>query len=286
MLFANCHLHSTFSDGVYRPEQLIEIGKSLGHKAMILTDHDTVRGNYYMAKAARRAGLLTILGCEFSAKNAHVVGIDFDPYAKKMEKLLVYVAAKQTTRSKWLFEQALERGTLRGGITWQDVLDFSPRNDYFCNNQVFDTMVAKGIYQFEEYAEFHKGNFNYDKEREAIISQETGYHNPDVEEIVDAILDAGGVPIIAHPAGKAPRAEEFLRIGVKGFETCYPGLSVEDRAFFSAFCEEHGLYQSGGTDHYSVLGGVADRLPKHDFPPETGYVTEENFMKLYRRELG
>lgn len=40
------------------------------------------------------------------------------------------------------------------------------------------------------------------------------------------------------------------------------------------------------TDHFGVLGGLTEKMPHLDVPPERGFVTEENFMRLYRRELG
>ena len=92
MLFANCHFHSTFSDGEYHPNKLVELAKSLGHRALILTDHDTVRGTYFLQNAARKAGMLSLLGCEFSTKGLgssfHLVGIDFNPENVAMRKLL------------------------------------------------------------------------------------------------------------------------------------------------------------------------------------------------------
>ena len=36
MYFANTHMHSTFSDGVYTPEKLVELGKEIGHKATLI----------------------------------------------------------------------------------------------------------------------------------------------------------------------------------------------------------------------------------------------------------
>ena len=39
MKYANLHLHSNFSDGGFTPKQLIRIGKSLGYRALALTDH-------------------------------------------------------------------------------------------------------------------------------------------------------------------------------------------------------------------------------------------------------
>lgn len=90
VMYSNAHLHSTFSDGAYSPKALVEIGKSLGHKAMILTDHDTVRGTYFMHRAARRAGMRSILGCEFSTRGPegceiHLLGFDFNPDNKKWQ---------------------------------------------------------------------------------------------------------------------------------------------------------------------------------------------------------
>ena len=51
MKYANLHLHSTFSDAQFTPEQLLLIGKSLGYGAMALTDHETA------LKSARLPGI-------------------------------------------------------------------------------------------------------------------------------------------------------------------------------------------------------------------------------------
>ncbi len=290
MLFANCHNHSTFSDGVYTPEQLAQLAVKVGHKAIILTDHDTVRGNYFMQKAARKAGLLSLSGCEFTTvglgTDFHLVGIDFNPENKEMKTLLERASLKLTSRTRLLFEWGLESGTLREGVTWQEILDFFPDNDVYMNNQVFDTLVAKGIYKWEEYTEFFKNNFSYIPEREEKIAEMIGLTNPDIEEVVKTILKAGGVPVVAHPHNRAKYVDDLLEMGVMGFETIHPDLSKEEMGYYDKLCEERSLYKLGGTDHHSILGGYADRMPTHDVPPDTGYVTEENFMKLYRREFG
>ena len=65
-IFASCHNHSCFSDAEYTPEQLVALAKEQGHGGFILTDHDTVRGTYFTNKAARKLGMKSILGCEFT----------------------------------------------------------------------------------------------------------------------------------------------------------------------------------------------------------------------------
>ena len=293
LYFANCHNHSLFSDGVYTPEHLVALAKQVGHRAIALTDHDTVRGNYFLNKAARRAGLLSLMGCEFTTvgfgKGFHLVGFDFNPEHAGMKRLLARVSNRQTVRSRLLFEWGLERGSLRPGVTWQEVLDFFPDNDYFCNNQVFDCMVAKGIYELMDYNDFFMNNFAAGKlGLNEVLEEALQDPYPDVEEVVSLIRAAGGVPVIAHPHNREKDVDDLLRIGVMGFETCHPDLTAEEFVYYDRLCEEKGLYKCGGTDHSGVLGGLMEKMPDelHMAGPERGYMTEESFMKLYRRELG
>ncbi len=43
---AAIHLHSTFSNGIYSPGQLVEIAQSAGIRVVIVTDHDTMRFDF------------------------------------------------------------------------------------------------------------------------------------------------------------------------------------------------------------------------------------------------
>ena len=83
MKHANLHLHSTYSDAQFTPEQLFLIGKSLGYKAMALTDHETDGGNAVFAKECQREGIDCITGVEFYGKideyKVHLTALDFDP---------------------------------------------------------------------------------------------------------------------------------------------------------------------------------------------------------------
>lgn len=295
MYFANTHMHSTFSDGVHTPEKLVELGKEIGHKAMLLTDHDTIAGQHRFLKAARKAGMLTMMSTEISVVCSfgrfHLVCVDFDPADTKMRKLLENASACITELSHFLFDEGLKKETLRGGVTWQDVLDRYPGQDYLCNNQIFDLLVEKGIYEREEYSEFFEKNFRRDPSVKRSILHDLGYHYVTAEEAIETVLRADGVPIIAHPSehGKyffKEETEKYIKLGVKGFEVRHPIMSAEEREFYNAVCDEHGLYKLGGIDHHGILGGFCDTMPKLRAEPSEGFIDEENFMKLYRRELG
>jgi len=278
-MFSNSHLHSIFSDGSETPAQLVANVKAAGYRALILTDHDTMRGTHLLQKEARRAGLLSLVGCEITTNGfgecIHVLAIDFDTENKAMRELMKRGSQRQTKRSELLFRAGLECGTLRGGTSWEEVAAAFPDNDFLCNTQVFDVLLKKGIYRPEERREYWKNNFGYDLP----LSRELDKSLPplaDIEEAIVTIRRAGGVPMIAHPHGFEKYADDIVRMGVMGFETHHPELDGEDISFFTSLCEENRLYQSGGTDHEHV----------YPISEAVGYVNEENFMKLYRRELG
>ncbi len=291
-IFASCHNHSTFSDADYTPEKLVELAAGLGHGGIILTDHDTVSGTYFVNKRARELGLKSILGCEFSTyyngSGIHLLGFDFNPDNKRIKEILSYCSGIQTNRTEVLFKWGLESGALRDGLTWQDVLDDNPYNTYICNNQVFRSFLKRGIYQHEEYEEFFQKNFRWGVHDEAKIAEITGktYKEIHTDMVVKAILDAGGVPIVAHPCGCRGYVKEFLNMGVKGFETRHPDLTDDDCDFFAAACEELNLYQMGGSDHSGILGGNLDFGEEYICPDYKSGITEENFMKIYERKLG
>ena len=56
MKYANLHLHSIYSDGLLTPHQLVIIGKSLGYRALALTDHETDGGVRPFMNSARSEG--------------------------------------------------------------------------------------------------------------------------------------------------------------------------------------------------------------------------------------
>ena len=288
-IFASCHNHSCFSDAEYTPEQLVSIAKEQGHGGFILTDHETVRGTYFTNKAARKLGMKSILGCEFTTYHngqcIHFLGFDFNPDNKAMAELLAYGSSVQTSRSEVLFNWGLERGTLRKGLTWQDVRDDHPYNDYLCCDQVFTTMTKRGIYERDEYKEFRMPNFSYKLGLEDAVYAETGksYTKVLTADVVEIIKGAGGVPVVAHPHRLMNLTKDFLDMGVMGFETRFPGITEEEYEYFENLCDEHGFYKMGGSDHSGVLGGMGGG---GYCPYNLSGISEENFMAIFERKLG
>ena len=66
MSFVHLHVHSEFSllDGACRIENMAECAKNLGQTALAITDHGVMYGTVAFYKAAKKAGIKPIIGCE------------------------------------------------------------------------------------------------------------------------------------------------------------------------------------------------------------------------------
>ena len=79
---------------------------------------------------------------------------------------------------------------------------------------------------------------------------------PSPEEVITAIIDASGVPVIAHP-GCAFYDRDYKRIvklmlefGVKGIECYHPENSKEITDYCLQICTENDLLITGGSDYH------------------------------------
>ncbi len=287
-VFASCHNHSTYSDGEYTPELLVRTARCMGHGAIILTDHDTVAGYPFIKEECDKYGMLTMIGCEFTTSRGHLLGFDFDPENKKIAEILAYGSSVQTERSKLMMQWGIERGTLKKGCTWEDVIADHPYHTYICNNEIFESFMKRDIYKYSEYEKVAKANFSYTLGLEGEIKKITGksYSNLKTEDVVSAIKEAGGVPAVAHPHGAMKHAEEYYEMGVMGFETRTSEMTPEEHEFFENFCLERGLYRMGGADHENVLGGLLSFGDGYASKYELSGIPENQFMEIYERKLG
>ena len=84
--FVHLHLHSEYSllDGACRIEPLMERAKELGQTAVAITDHGVMYGCVDFYKAAKKAGIKPIIGCELyvapRTRFDKVYELDYEPW--------------------------------------------------------------------------------------------------------------------------------------------------------------------------------------------------------------
>ncbi len=259
--YANLHLHSTHSDGVYTPAELAKIAYDEGYRAMSLTDHDTVTGNAEAEAACRALGMEYLFGAEFTVARPdhyHIVGFDFDATYPPMAAYLAEMGERETHQTRTVFEMAVANGGI-AGITWNEVLAYNRGVIWLCNNHVFAAMKAKGLVTDADYMAFFKRNF--EKQRGMIPPL---HPFKTTREIFDLIHAAGGLVILAHPTppwGSAADIEKLLPLGLDGVEVRHPDVPAAEQAAVLAVAREKGLYISGGSDHSGLCGGYYASFP-------------------------
>ena len=76
--YIDLHTHSTASDGIYSPTELLQRAKDNGLRVLALTDHDSTGGLEEAAQAARKLDIDFIPGIEIntdvSGGEVHVLG--------------------------------------------------------------------------------------------------------------------------------------------------------------------------------------------------------------------
>lgn len=279
MKYANCHLHSIFSDAGFTPEQLVLIGKSLGYSAIALTDHETDGGCKRLMAAAKSAGMFSLSGVEFYGMEdgieLHLVALDFDQNDPGIRALIKERCDAARELAKYRLEQGLALG-MYSGITFQDVEDRYEEGTWLCIDSISNTMKTKKCVP----SNFDWAGFRYKlfKCPEAKAREK----KPDAERVIRTVRAAGGVIALAHPYKQTHLVEKLVGYGLNGIEVSHPEL-YENTAYLALqAADTFHLYHCGGTDHFgpmSCCGGI------HAVPAFHG-ITEEEFTTIKERRLG
>ncbi len=260
--YANLHLHSTHSDGVYTPKELVKIAKEEGYSAIAITDHDTASAYPELQNACAEHGLECVFGVEFTVqkpRDYHIVAFNFDPEYPLMKKYLADMAYRQTDNTKKCFDEAVEKGSITG-VTWEEVLEFNRGIPWLCNNHVFNLLKAKGIEKEENYMNWFNKNYRVQR----------GKYPPvlsflPLDELVALVKAAGGFAVVAHPVdGALAYIDELIASGVEGVEVWHADMNKDERELAYKLALEKGLFISGGSDHSGLLGGFYSSYPDEE----------------------
>ena len=244
------HNHSTCSDGLLSPTELIELAARTGVDAIALTDHDTTDGLEEAARAAKLAGITFIPGVEISVSwgdtTLHVVGLNIDPRAKAIAEGLETIRIGRHERARRIGD-ALEKlghaGTFEGAYALAENKAMLGRT-HFARHLV-NTQVVKDIqHAFDKY--LAKGKPAYVSHRWASL-----------EDAVRWIRESGGVPVLAHPGRykmkpmvRDEMLADFKRLGGEAIEVVTGSHRPEEYAHWQRLALEHGFLASRGADYH------------------------------------
>ena len=276
MNYANMHLHSTYSDAQFTPEQLVLIGKSLGYRALALTDHETDGGVAELMTHARKEGIDALAGIEFYGDHGkydlHIVALDYDMDHPALRAFVRERIEEYNEYTRKCVEYGIGIGVIEG-ITWDDVVAWSGENAWICIDSVMNTYRARHL------------DIPDNLRADVFRSPETLVHrpkHPSAEEVIRVIRAADGVAILAHPHHQTHLVEELVGFGLNGIEVSHPELDDEMSSDALEAARAFHLYHSGGTDHTGPMSGCGGELA---IPVFNGISEEEYFAIKERRMM-
>ncbi|WP_110588675.1 PHP domain-containing protein [Microbacterium suaedae] len=258
---ADLHVHSNRSDGTESPREVVRQARAAGLGLIGLTDHDTVSGWEEAASAARETGMGLLPGAEFSSKHrgggVHVLGYLFDPTDAPLASLMSRVRDDRLGRAERLV------GNLSRDypLTWDDVLAQRSGDATIGRPHIADALVAAGHVADREEAfrgPLHPAGRYY-----------VGHLAPKPADVVRALVGAGGVAIIAHPAGRGMLSDEAIRelldAGLAGFELGHRENSAQGAARLREIADARNLIVTGSSDYHGA--GKPNVLGEHTTDP-------------------
>ena len=246
------HLHTTASDGVMTPSEIVNYAKNRGLLAIAITDHDTIEGLEEGLLEGKRIGLEVIPGIEISAEHSpgsmHLLGFFIDIHHPILKERLEYLQKARAERNPRMVEKLNKLGI---GISFDEVLKASG------GGQVGRPHFAQVLLEKGYVRSFQEAFDRFLKKGASAYVDKMRFS---AEESIHFINEANGVAVLAHPNtlqlnGYSELENLILRLvkrGLKGIEAYYPEHSALEVAQYKTLAERHGLLVTGGTDYHGI----------------------------------
>lgn len=245
------HCHTTASDGIKTPSQLIDYAFSCKVEVLAVTDHDTIGGLVEaVAYASSAASFTLVTGIEFSIEYSggsfHLLGLNIDHNNKPLIEKTLHL---QDVRDRRIYHIIDDLARHNIYIPVEDVL-LESKGGAAGRPHVARTMVRHGYARdinevFQKY--LVKGKPGY-------VSKE----RTPLSEAVSLIKEAGGMAVIAHPVSLNFKdfgvfeslLRGFIDHGVEGIEVYSSMHKDSEVRKFKELALRYNLAVTGGSDYH------------------------------------
>jgi predicted metal-dependent phosphoesterase TrpH len=241
-MFADLHLHTSFSDGTYSPEELAAQALRHGFHAVALTDHDTVEGCVETAAACAARQIEFISGTELTAeqeaREIHILGYSVDIHHPK---LLAEIAKFQAVRQNRIREMVARLNQMNVPLEVDAVFALancrSPGRPHVARALVQAGLCGNLDEAFERFLK---------RNRPAWVPK----FKISAAAAIELIHEAGGVAVMAHPG--LNRSDEVIpamvEAGLDGIECFHTKHSTATEEHYLEMADLLHLLVTGGSD--------------------------------------
>ena len=259
------HIHTNCSDGIFNPEDIVEMAAQRGLDCIAITDHDTFQGVERARNRARELGLKYIVGAEISSvldgQDVHMLAYNVDVDNPEFQQAMTQISDLRNQRNIAIVVKLAEHGI---NI---DLEALKQQVSSVGRAVIAREMVRQGAAKdvadaFERYVGAGKCCFVQTRRLTPV-------------EVVRFTLRFGGIPVIAHPKQLHMSEKEFevflqplVKAGLAGIEANYFTHNNAERNFYNKMAKKYKLISTGGSDFHDYVHGV--ELGTKSFSPN-GY---------------
>ena len=248
------HAHSTASDGVLRPAELVALAHAEGLSAIALTDHDTVAGIDEARRAAKSRGITLVPGIELEVDWTpgvfHLLGLDLQRWSGHVRSRLEHSLTARKRRNLAMVKMMQQAGI---PITYHELTELSG-HDTVGRPHFAQLLLNKGVTSSLQEA--------YDR----MIGDGRPFYerkeSPSVGAACAAVHAAGGVAVIAHPQTLRLEWDDMERQlrrwkseGLDGIEAYHARMDIAEAHRLAALADELGLIVTAGSDFHGPAAG-------------------------------
>lgn len=256
------HVHSTASDGSFSPLEIMALAKKAKIRAISITDHDTIDGIKEILKHPQTTCPELITGVEISCEppfgfkdvgSIHLLGYGFSVYDKKLNAILDDAKKARVQRNPKIIEKL---NSLGFKISMEQV------EKRFSADQTGRPHIAELMKELGYVKSFKEAFDKYlGKGKPAYVDK----YKVSCRQAIQTILEAGGIPVLAHPGlltfNESQQLENFIDTlvthGLVGIEVYYTGHNASLTSFYQKLANQKNLMITGGSDfHGSFNEGV------------------------------
>jgi predicted metal-dependent phosphoesterase TrpH len=247
-MIVDLHCHSHYSDGSLSPLSLIKLAEENQVEVLSITDHDNVEAYKEIQKI--KTDIKIIPGIEFSTSwnkvGVHIVGINIDTKSN----FLVSAINKQKQTRLIRAEIIAKRLEKTGLVNALNKINKNGNIGQIGRPDFAKLLVNEGIAKDWNYA-FKKflGAGKIGDVKNSWLS---------LEEVLNSIIQSGGIPVLAHPLyykmtnSKLKRLiSDFKRMGGQGIEVLNGYQNPLKTNYLRQLCKDFGLKASIGSDFHN-----------------------------------
>lgn len=251
MFHIDLHSHSSISDGLLSPSDLVARAASRGVTVLALTDHDDVAGVAKATVAAGIAGIRLVPGVEISVSwgehSFHILGLDVDPTDVRLVAGLQSIRDGRHGRAERIAAE-LDRlgihGALEGAARHAEGSTIIGRA-HFARYIVEIGLMPDVKSVFDVYLAKDKPGY-------------VPHAWAGLDQAIDWIKGAGGLAVIAHPARYKLSANQrrkfydvFKALGGQGIEVVSGSGNILETRESAAAARRLGFLASCGSDFHA-----------------------------------